>query len=217
MAVSNDVEDPQPSARALSSRSNSVGQHHDPADEQHHKVRFHFLSPRPAIAPSSAVRWDRSAALPLLNLFSAPEMALRRLPLLVRACLSRWRRSPTSSGLAQKRCKRGNIATALAFERANFADSDDGHSGLTATYVATSGLTSQGPLPPPCSAGRSLRDPVSSLAFRFGHRHLGRWHAPPAFFRVVCPSSQIADAELCLLLLQRRLPFALGLQESREG
>jgi hypothetical protein len=55
MAVSNDVEDPQPSARALSSRSNSVGQHHDPADEQHHKVRFHFLSPRPAIAPSSAV------------------------------------------------------------------------------------------------------------------------------------------------------------------
>jgi hypothetical protein len=167
MRVSNDVEDPQPLARTLSSRSDGVGQHHDPADEQQHKVRFHFLSPRPAIAPSSAFRWDRSAALPLPNLFGAPEMALRRLPLLVRACFSRWRHSPTSSGLAQKRCKRGNIATALAFERANFADSDDGHSGLTATYVATSGLTSQGPLPPPCSAGRSLRDPVSSLRVSF--------------------------------------------------
>jgi hypothetical protein len=93
-------------------------------------------------------------------------MALRRLRLLVRACFSRWRHSPTSSELAQKRSKRGNIATALASERANFPDGDDGHLGLTAAYVATSGLTSQGPLPPPCSAGRSSRDPVSSPAFR---------------------------------------------------
>jgi hypothetical protein len=163
MAVSNDVEDPQPS-RTLSSRSGSVGQRHDRADEQQHKVGFHFLSPRPAIAPNFRFRLPETVSP---NLFSAPEMALRRLRLLVRACCSRWRRSPTSSELAQKRGKRGNIATAFAFERANFPDSDDGQLGLTATYVATSGLTSQGPLPPPCSAGRSLRDPVSSLRVSF--------------------------------------------------
>jgi hypothetical protein len=100
-------------------------------------------------------------------------MALRRLRLLVRACFSRWRRSPTSSELAQKRSKRGNIATALASERANFPDGDDGHLGLTAAYVATSGLTSQGPLPPPCLAGRSSRDPVSFPRVSFGHWHWG--------------------------------------------
>jgi hypothetical protein len=144
MAVSNDVEDPQPS-RTLSSRSGSVGQRHDRADEQQHKVGFHFLSPRPAIAPNFRFRLPETVSP---NLFSAPEMALRRLRLLVRACCSRWRRSPTSSELAQKRGKRGNIATALAFERANFPDSDDGHLGLTATYVAASRLDLPGSAPP---------------------------------------------------------------------
>jgi hypothetical protein len=56
MGVSNDVEDPQPSARALSSRSDSIGQRHDRADEQQHKVGLHFLSPRSAIAPNFRFR-----------------------------------------------------------------------------------------------------------------------------------------------------------------
>src|SRR6266545_5456303 len=56
MAVSNDLQDPQPSVRALSSRSNSAGQRHDRADEQQHKVGFHFLSPRSAIAPNFRFR-----------------------------------------------------------------------------------------------------------------------------------------------------------------
>src|SRR6266511_6152206 len=125
---------------------------------------------------------------------------------------SRWRRSPTSSELAQKRGKRGNIATALAFERANFPDGDDSRLGLTAAYVATSGLTSQGPLPPPCSAGRSSRDPVSSPAFR---SDIGTWAGgtpPPALFTLCVRAvrSLVRERRLCLLLLQRRLPFALG-------
>jgi hypothetical protein len=96
--------------------------------------------------------------------------------------------------MAQKRGKRGNIATALASERANFPDGDDGHLGLTAAYVATSGLTSQGPLPPPCSAGRSSRDPVSSPAFRSDIGTWGGGTAPPALFYVVCRGTQIAEA-----------------------
>jgi hypothetical protein len=70
-------------------------------------------------------------------------MALRRLRLLVGLAASRWRSSPTSSELAQERGKRGNIGTAFVFECVNFPDGGDGHSGLTAAYVATSGLTFQ--------------------------------------------------------------------------
>jgi hypothetical protein len=120
-SVSNDVED------ALSSRSDSVGQHHDPADEQRHKVRFHFLGPRPAIAcfrlPLGQIRGIASP-----NLFSAPEMAWRRLPLLVRACFKSLATFGDIRSTAQKRGKRGNIAKAFAVKCTNFRDGGDGHS-----------------------------------------------------------------------------------------
>src|SRR6266508_750510 len=75
---------------------------------------------------------------------------------------------------------------------------------------ATSGLASQGPPPPPCSAGRSSRDPVSSPAFR---SDIGTWAggtAPPALFTLCVRAVRSPTRKLCLLLLQRRLPFALG-------
>src|SRR5262245_63528288 len=77
-SVSNYVED------ALSSRSDSVVQHHDAADEQHHKVRFHFLVLDRRLLPPSVRTGQKRCPSP--NLFSAPETALRRLPLLVRPC-----------------------------------------------------------------------------------------------------------------------------------
>lgn len=146
MAVSNDVEDPQPLARTLSSRSDSVGQRHDRADEQQHKVGFHFLSPRPAIAPNFRFRLPETVLSPI---YSA------RRKWLCADChcwcglaSSRCRRSPTSSELARKRGKRGNIATALAFERANFPDGDDSRLGLTTTYVRDLRLDLPGSAPP---------------------------------------------------------------------
>jgi hypothetical protein len=173
----------------LSNWPDSVGQRHDRADEQQHKVRFHYLGPRSAISPPSASGCRRRS---LPNLFGAPETALHRLRSLVRACFKSTR-SPTSSELAQKCAKRGNIAKAFAIERANFRDGGDGHAGLTITYVATSGLTSQGPLPPPCSADRSSRDPVlPRVSFDMGT--WGRWHSATGPFCVVCPNSRIADA-----------------------
>ena len=126
---------------------------------------------------------------------------------------SRCRRSPTSSELARKRGKRGNIATALAFERANFPDGDDSRLGLTTTYVRDLRLDLPGSAPPPpCSAGRSSRDPVSSPAFR---SDIGTWAGgtpPPALFTLCVRAvrSLVRERRLCLLLLQRRLPFALG-------
>jgi hypothetical protein len=123
--------------------------------------------------------------------------------------LASGRRSPTSSELAQNRAKRGNIATALAFERANFPVGGDGHAGLTITYVATSGLTFQGPLPPPCSADRSSRDPVSSPRVSFDMGTEGRWHSATGPFCVVCPSSRIADARAWALPAVATAPLAV--------
>lgn len=89
------------------------------------------------------------------------------------------------ANLAQKAARRGNIAKAFAFECANSRRGDDGHSGLTATYVATHWLDLPGfPLPRPCSAGRSSRDPLSSPAFRSDIGTLAGGAAPPALLSV---------------------------------
>src|SRR6266481_2131674 len=139
-----------------------------------------IFTPRFAIAPRD-LREYRSAGwlAPLFNLFGVPEMALRGLRSLVRACFD-LHESHARAMLAchrtttdHNRRNSGPIGARSAkrppgneFSSSHHGDaSSDRLNALPC--VVTTGSISQGPLPPPCSACRSSRDPVSSPPPRF--------------------------------------------------